>query len=204
MVPERNGAGGNIVVRGLDSPVPHCDIPAHQSTSGVAVFVSHNHCPGQLDERRFEFDVCFRRNGDSAFRLNTDIAVHLSGQRMGLSVVPEFRAVFVSAVGDLLFLTGGGNCLGIRSAKVRPLLLPLPGLQDKSSLADVWQFDFLVPQNAALERLIAVRVELVGVVQLNLRLAVSLVPGFQTGCTGFEVCEVKHKWPLRRLSPFLP
>lgn len=124
---------------------------------------------------------------------------------MGLSVVPEFRAVFVFAVGDLLFLAGAGNGLRIRRAKIGPLLFSLPRLQDKGSIADVRQLDFLIPQNAALERLVAVRIELVGVVQLNLRLAVSLVPGFQTGCTGFEVCEVKHERPLRkRLNPFLP
>ena len=87
--------------------------------------------------------------------------------------IPEFRAVFVFVVGDLLFLAGAGNCLGIRRAKIGPLLFSLPRLQDKGSIADVRQLDFLIPQNAALERLVAVRIELVGVVQLNLRLAVS-------------------------------
>lgn len=48
----------------------------------------------------------------------------------------------------------------------------MPRLQDKSSIADVRQLDFLIPQNAALERLIAIRIELVGVVQLNLCFAV--------------------------------
>ena len=175
MVSERNGAGRNIVIGSFDPPVPDCDIPTHQSSSGIAIFVSHNHSPGQLDERRPEFDACFRRNGNHPFRLNTDIAFHFGCQLMSLSVVPEFRAVFVFVVGDLLFLAGAGNCLGIRSAKISPLLLSLPGFQDKGRLADVWQFDFLVPQNAALERLIAVRIELVGVVQLNLR-PPSLVP----------------------------
>ena len=135
---------------------------------------------------------------------------------MGLSVVPEFRAVFIFAVGDLLFLTGAGNCLGIRSAKVRPLLFSLPGFQDKGSIADVRQLDFLIPQNAALERLIAVCIEFVGVVQLNLRFAIlspchpaishgDVVPGFQTGYTGFEISKIKHERPPpKRLRLFLP
>ena len=134
---------------------------------------------------------------------------------MGLSVVPEFRAVFVFAVGDLLFLAGAGNGLRIRRAKIGPLLFSLPRLQDKGSIADVRQLDFLIPQNAALERLVAVRIELVGVVQLNLRLAVfspchpaithgNVVSGFKTGYTGFEVCEVKHRdvsvWPREKIT----
>lgn len=41
---------------------------------------------------------------------------------MSLSVVPEFRAVFVFVVGDLLFLAGAGNSLRIRCAKIGPLL----------------------------------------------------------------------------------
>ena len=48
---------------------------------------------------------------------------------MGLSVVPEFRAVFVFAVGDLLFLAGAGNGLRIRRAKIGPLL-SLPARAD--------------------------------------------------------------------------
>ena len=91
----------------------------------------------------------------------------------------------------------------------------MPRLQDKSSIADVRQLEFLIPQKAALERLIAIRIELVGVVQLNLCFAVlspchpalshgDVVPGFQTGYAGFEVCEVKHEPPSRRLSPLLP
>lgn len=50
---------------------------------------------------------------------------------MSLSVVPEFRAVFVFVVGDLLFLAGAGNSLRIRCAKIGPLLFSLPRLQDK-------------------------------------------------------------------------
>ncbi len=173
MVPERNGTGRNIVVWGFDSTIPDCDSPAHQGASWIAIFVSHNHSTGQLDERCPESDACFRRNGDRSLRLNTDIAFHFGCQLMGLSVVPEFRAVFVFVVGDLLFLAGAGNCLGIRRAMIGPLLFSLPRLQDKGSIADVRQLDFLIPQNAALERLVAVRIELVGVVQLNLRLAVS-------------------------------
>ena len=43
MVSERNGAGRNIVIGSFDPPVPDCDIPTHQSSSGIAIFVSHNH-----------------------------------------------------------------------------------------------------------------------------------------------------------------
>ena len=32
--------------RQLDLPAPDCDSPAHQGTSGIAIFVSHNHSTG--------------------------------------------------------------------------------------------------------------------------------------------------------------
>ena len=118
---------------------------------------------------------------------------------MGVSVVPDFRAVFVLVVGNLLFLPRSGNSLRIRRAKVCALLFPLPRFQDKGRFADVRQLYFLITQDTALKRLIAVRIQLVGVVQLDLRFAVfrsghlavahgDVVPGFQTGYTGFEVC----------------
>lgn len=94
---------------------------------------------------------------------------------MSLSVVPEFRAVFVFAIGGLLFLAGAGNGLRIRRAKIGPLLFSLPRLQDKGSIADVRQLDFLIPQNAALKRLVAVRIVLVGVAQ-RICASPSLVP----------------------------
>ena len=126
MMPERNGAGGSIVVRGFDSSVPDRDIAADESVPRITVFVSHNQGSAQLDERGLELDIRLRSDGDDALRLDGNVAFHLGRQGVSVSVVPDFRPVFVLVVGDLLFLPRAGDSLRVRRAKVCALLFSLP------------------------------------------------------------------------------